>query len=580
MFGSTTAAKTTTASSNRNTNGLLTGYQWASTSVSYSFTDNYSTDYESGYPDAATHRATFRSLSSAQRSAARSWIAQYNNVSYLNLYELSGTSDRDATMRIAMSNDADSAYAYNIENNSTAAGDIFFNTTDYNTPTIGSSAYRTFGHEIGHALGLKHGHETGGVSNVALTSARDSMEFSIMTYRSYVNHNNTSGYTNASGGYAQSLMMDDIQAIQYMYGAWFGYNSSNTTYSFSTTTGEMFVNGVGQGTPLTNTIFRTIWDGNGTDTYDFSNYSTNLWVDLTPGSWSDLDTSTNFQAANLGEGNYARGQVFNALQSNNDTRSLIENANGGSGHDVMVGNNANNLLVGNNGYDYIDGGYGDDTLRGGAGNDYLVGGWGNDFLDSVGGGVDTLIGGMGDDLYTIYNRANTITENAYAGTDTVWAADSYTLAANVENMYLVGSIDGTGNSENNTIVGYGLGTNVIYGGGGHDFLMGGAGNDHLVGGSGYDGFYFSSLSEGADNIYDFVNGVDKIYISAAGFGGGLVAGRTMNTNQFFTQTTTTSGIVNTALYFDADGYYGAGAAIHFANVVYSSYITVNDLAII
>ena len=71
-------------------------------------------------------------------------------------------------------------------------------------------------------------------------------------------------------------MMFDIAAIQYMYGANYSHNSGNTTYTFSQTTGEMFVDGVGQGTPQGNRIFRTIWDGNGIDTYDLSNYTTNL----------------------------------------------------------------------------------------------------------------------------------------------------------------------------------------------------------------------------------------------------------------------------------------------------------------
>ena len=36
----------------------------------------------------------------------------------------------------------------------------------------------------------------------------------------------------------------------------------------------------------------------------------------------------------------ARGNVFNALQFQGDTRSLIENAVGGSGNDHLVGNSA------------------------------------------------------------------------------------------------------------------------------------------------------------------------------------------------------------------------------------------------
>ncbi len=194
------------------------------------------------------------------------------------------------------------------------------------------------------------------------------MAYSVMTYRSYAG-GPTTGYTNELNGYAQTYMMYDIAALQTMYGANFNTNSGNTTYSWSATTGEMFINGVGQGAPGGNRIFLTIWDGNGVDTYDFSNYTTNLNVDLTPGNFSITSTSTTFQRASLGGGNLAPGNIFNALQFNGDARSLIENANGGSGDDIITGNAANNVL---------SGGAGNDTLRGAAGNDQIDGGTGTD----------------------------------------------------------------------------------------------------------------------------------------------------------------------------------------------------------
>ena len=142
-----------------------------------------------------------------------------------------------------------------------------FNTNSYNSPTIGNYQYVTFLHEIGHALGLKHGHETSGPG--AVPFEMDSMEFTIMTYRSWVGKPLDYGYANETWGYAQSLMMLDIAAIQRLYGADFETESGDTTYTFSTTTGEMFIDGFGVGTPGGNRIFRTIWDGDGTDTYRF-----------------------------------------------------------------------------------------------------------------------------------------------------------------------------------------------------------------------------------------------------------------------------------------------------------------------
>jgi serralysin len=328
----------TTPTFNNNIDGLLNGTQWDSPDISFSFTNRID-DYELGYEDRSAHGRSFQSLSTRQQEASRSWIGpsgQYASVALLNPVELSGERDRDATIRMAISEVPETAFAYFPDRFSVEAGDVWFNSEDYNNPDIGNYAFHSVGHELGHALGLKHGHETDGVNNVAMDPERDSMEFSIMTYRSYVGHDleELPFYTNEKGGYAQSLMMYDIAALQQMYGASFDTNATNTTYTFSNTTGEMSVNGIGQGSPVANRIFRTVWDGNGTDTYDFSNYSTNLSINLAPGGWSDLDVGGNFQRAALNTGfgeitRYARGHLFNALQYNNDARSLIENAQGG-----------------------------------------------------------------------------------------------------------------------------------------------------------------------------------------------------------------------------------------------------------
>jgi len=497
-FGVPTPSTTVTSTGNNNIDGLLRGSKWASNSVSFSFTDSIN-DYEAGYPDRASHAASFQTLNATQRAVARAWIGPggaFYNVSNLSPFELTGASDRDATIRMAMSNNPPTAYAY-YPANTVEAGDAWFNTTSYNNPVIGNYAFHTFGHELGHALGLKHGHETGGVRNVAMNSDRDSMEFSIMTYRSYVGDPLSGGYSNETWGYAQSLMMYDIAAIQHMYGAWFGYNSSNTTYTFSTTTGEMFVNGVGQGTPGANRIFRTVWDGNGIDTYDFSNYTTNLSVDLTPGGWSDLDVSGNFQNAYLGDGHYARGHVFNALQYNGDARSLIENANGGSGNDTINGNSANNVLNGNAGNDSLNGGDGNDTIYGGVGNDTISSGGGDDYMDG-GSGIDTVD-------YTYWSGGGTY--NLATGIASFPGFYDEEIL-NFENI-LTGSGNDTviGSTANNTING-GAGNDSLNGGAGVDTIYGGAGNDTVDGGDGNDLIY---LGDGDDYLNISSLGNDTFY---------------------------------------------------------------------
>ena len=224
-------------------------------------------------------------------------------------------------------------------------------------------------HETGHALGLKHPHDTVG-SFGAIPANLDSLEYSVMSYRSYAGASTSGGYTNGAFGYPQTLMMYDIAAIQYMYGANFNFNAGNTVYKWSPTTGQEFINGVAQTAPGGNTIFMTIWDGGGNDTYDFSNYTTSLKIDLQPGSWTTASTG---QLADLGNGHVAIGNIANALLYQNNPTSLTENAIGGSGNDTITGNTANNKLTGGAGNDTIDGLSGTDTaVYSGSSTNYQV----------------------------------------------------------------------------------------------------------------------------------------------------------------------------------------------------------------
>ncbi|WP_170317718.1 M10 family metallopeptidase [Paroceanicella profunda] len=468
-YGATPYTSFTVGSGDQDTDGLLAGARWSNASLSYSFTSVFAGDYSSGYPNYSSHSSSFSSFSAKQEAAAESWLAMYAAVSGLSFIELDGApgaldEDQEATLRFANSGHPSTAYAY-YPGSSEYNGDMWFNGSG-DDPDMGDYDWHTIGHELGHALGLKHGQETGGIAG-AMTAAHDSMEFSIMTYRSYQGDPLVGGYSNGSTSYAQSLMMYDIAAIQEMYGANFSTNNTSTTYTFSTTTGEMSINGVGQGAPLGNIIFRTIWDGNGTDTYDLSNYSTDLDIDLRPGYWIDLDKNANFQTAYLGDGNYARGSIFNALQYNGDTRSLIENANGGSGDDTIYGNAANNTLRGNAGNDRVDGGMKNSTV--GTGNDYLYGGSGNDQVDGDDGN-DYGYGGSGSDY--VYGDE---------GSDFLYGADDISgngsLAGDVDRLY--------GGADNDYLRG-GDNVDYLYGGTQDDELRGNAGNDYLYGGGGVD----------------------------------------------------------------------------------------------
>jgi len=345
--------------------GLLSHSRWNSFNLTYSFPKQasfYGSNYGSGEP-----QSHFSSLNSLQSKAAREVLAMVSSVTNLNFTEITETSGTHATLRMANSNAPYPAWSY-LPHEAEEGGDTWFGPSNgwFDAPVRGGYGYYAFIHELLHTVGLKHGNETGTFG--AMTAARDSMEFSVMTYRSYVGADGAY-LENEQWGYAQSLMMYDIAALQHLYGANYSTRVGNTVYRWNPATGQEYIDGVGQGTPGGNRIFMTVWDGGGNDTYDFSNYTTALSVDLAPGQWSRVATS---QLAELGNGRFARGNIANAMTHDGDSRSLIENAIGGSGNDTIVGNVAANSLNGGAGSDRLNGMQGNDSLTGGAGSDIFI----------------------------------------------------------------------------------------------------------------------------------------------------------------------------------------------------------------
>lgn len=406
-----------------NIDGLLWGVKWDLNRLNYGFAT--STSQFSGYQVGSI--SGFQTFNATQKAATDDVMAQLNGLFNLNIvFNADGTLanlrfaeassvtqyvDPDTflpvpgTITTAVGTPPDPFFAPDF-----AFGDMFFNSSFYNNPQKGNFAYATILHETGHALGLKHGHSAqdfpdGSFVIAALPANRDGMEFSVMTYRSEVGGPSDS-YSNERFGYAQTYMMNDIAALQYLYGADYGFNSGQTVYTWSPTTGEMFVNGAGQGTPGANRVFLTIWDGGGNDTYDMSGYTTGLSVNLAPGNWSVLSRGQ-LAELNTTTGALARANVFNALLHEGDLRSLIENATGGSGKDVLRGNVAGNILLGNDSADKLFGLVGNDRLGGGNGGDRLIGGIGADLLVS-GSGNDAFVfnaPGEGNDTIADFSTA-------------------------------------------------------------------------------------------------------------------------------------------------------------------------------
>jgi Ca2+-binding RTX toxin-like protein len=186
---------------------------------------------------------------------------------------------------------------------------------------------------------------------------------------------------------------------------------------------------------------------------------------------------------------------------------------------VINGGGGNDTLNGTNSSDSINGFGGDDTLFGNGGSDTIDGGT----------GADSMYGGTGNDTYIVDDVNDLVVENSGEGNDRVRTTlASYTLTADVEELYFIGAgnFTGTGNDLNNNIYGAGGsdtlsggdGYDTLNGNGGDDFLYGGAGGDVLAGGAGAD---YMEGNDGndvylVDNVGDSVvelsgEGIDEVY---------------------------------------------------------------------
>ena len=130
--------------------------------------------------------------------------------------------------------------------------------------------------------------------------------------------------------------------------------------------------------------------------------------------------------------------------------------------------------------------------------------------------VNQLRGFNGNDVYVVQNAGDTIVELANQGADEVRTSVSYTLAATNADIETLRTTDETGTAAIN-LTGNGVanqifgnaGNNVIDGGGNNDRITGGRGLDTLIGNAGGDTFVWRDVAETgvtaatADLIQDF-----------------------------------------------------------------------------
>ena len=504
--------------------GLLSGFAWSGDDpVSFGFTHT-AADYEDFYGSSEPARGFARTGGAMQDAIRKILLGQEAGVaggpgspgagvldfSGLDLVET--RQPRFADIRIASSSAPSTAWAYHP--NALEGGDVWFGRRiNFDAPQLGTYQFMMGVHELGHALGLKHPHESWNGFG-AMPLEWDSLEFTVMSYRSRTGVPSDLGYKNGTFDYPQGWMMLDIAALQAMYGADFTHRAGDTRYAWNSRTGETFIDGIGQGAPGdgvgSNRVFLTIWDGGGTDTYDLSNYARGVAVDLAPGGFSVLSRSQ-LATLDLRDGTKAQGNVFNSLLHQDNPASLIENAIGGAGADTLRGNQAANRLEGGAGADLLEGRDGADLLLGGA-------------------GADTLVGGDGPDSFVAQDRDDRIIEDPARRNeiDTLIAETplAVTLPAGVEILRLgTAGRAGVGNGESNLLLGNAA-ANRLEAGGGRDVLEGARGNDTLVGGSGVDSFVLR-WGDGFDRIEGFTPDQDRLLL--IGFGAtapGVLAGAT------------------------------------------------------
>lgn len=452
---------------------IYTNREWPAdadgvTRISYTFSSaNGNGDDAGGMPTYA--------FSTSQQAAMREAFLTLERVAKIDFIETAATQPGFADLALRQFDYDDSTTLGHVSRLPGINTDVLIDVgmrLGFDPNNANNGHFTTLIHEAGHALGLAHTHEATYGSDVLLSSLDDERA-SVMTYNNY---RNATGYV----FYVQTPQLYDIAVLQDKYGVNTAYNSGNTTYDLSSLAYSKYAG--------------TVWDGGGTDTYDARGIDSNVTLDLREGL-NYVTTFNTFGASS--SGNYSNiTYIWTAFGAN------IEKANGGSGHDMIYGNDLANTLIGYggsdtiiayNGNDMVNGHSGNDNVNGHSGNDVLRGGAGN---DTVRGGADndTLRGDLGNDVVrgdrgndAVYGDNGNDYVNGHEGADTArGGADSDTVRGGPDNDYVYGD----------------AGNDIVYGDKGSDAIDGGAGRDSLLGGTGADRFVFYNLADSTDSARD------------------------------------------------------------------------------
>lgn len=351
---------------------LSSGYKWgvgvgSGATVSYSFPfSNGGSAVFSGlgggrYSDLdEPHASQHYGLNAVEQAAATAAVQAWANVANVKPVLVADTATSVGDIRLAWTSatqnasDGGAAWGWASFPSSFApsGGDVWISTDpggalSNNDWSVGSYNYMSLIHELGHALGLKHPFEDAPVDPVHANRQYSLMAYDDAPHSLFVDV--TEGSNTASWkSYAvvpNSPMLDDIAAMQYLYGANTTYHTGDDTYTFDPST----------------PFLSTIWDAGGNDTISISNFSNGSLIDLQQGHFSSIHIPSDSGAG-------INWQTPPPVATYDGTDNLaiaygavIENATGGSGDDTLIGNSSANRLQGNGGHNLLDGGSGTDT---------------------------------------------------------------------------------------------------------------------------------------------------------------------------------------------------------------------------
>ncbi|WP_231423729.1 M10 family metallopeptidase C-terminal domain-containing protein [Pseudomonas sp. Leaf59] len=343
-------------------------------------------------------------------------------------------------------------------------------------------------HEIGHSLGLEHpqGHYP-----------ENNKTHTAMSYTTHWLERPDEKGLRWSASTA-TPMMGDIAGVQDLYGANHNTRKGNTTYGFNANAGRDYYS-LASSRDL---AAFCVWDNGGNDTLDFSGYGQDQNINLNAESLSDVGDRK-------GNVSIAKGVV-------------VENAIGGSGHDVLTGNQVGNRMTGEAGGDILYGGGGADTFVYNRASDSPP--QNPDMLNDFVSGVDKI------DLSRVLKDAE-ISKPIFTGvlTDQIGTLSGrkgellldYEKGINMHRL----TLDVSGNNKSVLMI---LSKNPIKP---NDILInegsqlptaptrltGGAGADKLTGNAGANIFNYDAISDSpyhnADVLMDFTTGKDKIDLS-------------------------------------------------------------------